>query len=371
MHKPTLAGYGSMGKKTPLYQSHLEAGAKMVEFGGWELPIHYGSQIEEHQVVRTDAGMFDVSHMTVVDVCGVDARPYLSYLLANDVATLNHQGKAMYSCMLNDTGGIVDDLIVYFLRDNYYRMVVNAATREKDLQWLVRQAVKYPQVSISELADTAMIAVQGPTARDKVLSILSPQQRACFESLKRFEAAEASDYFVARTGYTGEDGFEILTAGGQVVGCWDQLLRAGVRPCGLGARDTLRLEAGLSLYGVDMDEFSSPLISGLSWTLQMCDDREFIGKQAIQQQQRAGVDLQMVGLVLLEKGVLRNHLKVITEKGEGWVCSGSYAPTLGQSVALARVPVGVTGEVEVEIRDKRLRAAIVKPPFTRLVNRYT
>lgn len=353
-----------MGKKTPFYQSHLDASAKMVDFAGWDMPIHYGSQIAEHEIVRTDAGMFDVSHMTVVDVTGADARVYLSHLLANDVAKLKKHGKALYSCMLNTEGGVVDDLIVYYLADQFYRVIINSATRDKDIAWLNEQATRYLSMTLTERDDVAMVAVQGPLARQKTLSLFE-SNRAKLEALGRFEAAHIADYFIARTGYTGEDGFELLMPLEQAVDCWQRLLDAGVKPCGLGARDTLRLEAGMSLYGTDMDETTSPLCSGLGWTLAMSDDRNFMGKSALVQQQQLGVKQQLVGIVLKDKGVLRNHLKVLTEKGDGEITSGSYSPTLAKSIALARIPSGVSGEVEVEVRNKHLKAEIVQIPFAR------
>lgn len=354
-----------MGKKTPLYQSHLDASAKMVDFAGWEMPIHYGSQIDEHKIVRTDAGMFDVSHMTVVDVVGDDARAYLQNLLSNDIAKLKTPGKALYSCMLNTDGGVVDDLIVYYLNDSFYRVIINSATRDKDIAWLNAQTANFQNLTLAERDDVAMIAVQGPNAREKALTLFADDLRPAIESLGRFMATEAGDYFVGRTGYTGEDGFEVLMPVNEADSCWQKLLDAGVKPCGLGARDTLRLEAGMSLYGTDMDETTSPLISGLGWTIAMSDERDFIGKQALQSEQKIGVKQQLVGLLLKDKGVLRNHLKVITANGGGEITSGSFSPSLGKSIALARIPSGVTGEVEVEIRNKLLKADIVKIPFVR------
>jgi aminomethyltransferase len=354
-----------MPSKTPLYQSHLDASAKMVDFAGWDMPIHYGSQITEHHLVRSDAGMFDVSHMTVVDVTGDDARAYLQNLLSNDIAKLMTRGKALYSCMLNEHGGVVDDLIVYFIDDSFYRVIINSATRDKDIAWLNAQTSSYSNLSLRERDDVAMIAVQGPAARDKALTIFADDQRAQLESLGRFMASEVGEYFVGRTGYTGEDGFEILMPVDEAASCWQRLLNAGVKPCGLGARDTLRLEAGMSLYGTDMDETTSPLISGLGWTLAMSDDRDFIGRPALQAELDRGVQQQMVGLVLKDKGVLRNHLKVVTDAGEGEITSGSFSPTLAKSIALARIPAGVSGEVEVQIRNKLLKADVVKIPFVR------
>ena len=354
-----------MGNKTPLYQCHLDAGAKLVDFAGWEMPINYGSQITEHETVRSDAGMFDVSHMTVVDVSGNEAKAYLQYLLANDVARLTVQGKALYSCLLNEDGGVIDDLIVYYLRDNFYRVVINSATREKDLAWLARQAEKYTDLNVRFRDDVAMIAVQGPQAIDKAVSVFAEHQQQALRELSRFQGAEFDDCFVARTGYTGEDGFEILMLSERIAEMWDKMLAAGIVPCGLGARDTLRLEAGMNLYGSDMDETTSPLVSGLSWTVAMKDERQFIGRGALEAQQAAGVTQQFVGLVLLDKGVLRNHLKVVTGEGDGEITSGSYSPSLQKSIAMARIPAGVSGQVEVEMRNKLLKAEVVKLPFVR------
>jgi len=354
-----------MANRTPLYQCHLDAGAKLVDFAGWDMPINYGSQITEHEVVRTDAGMFDVSHMTVVDVSGSDAQAYLQYLLANDVARLKITGKALYSCMLNEQGGVIDDLIVYYLRDNFYRVVINSATREKDLAWLAQQSDGFADLNIRFRDDVAMIAVQGPQAIDKALPLFDEHQQAALRQLARFQGAEFDDCFVARTGYTGEDGFEILMLSEQIPDLWNRLLAAGVAPCGLGARDTLRLEAGMNLYGSDMDETTSPLVSGLGWTVALADTREFIGSQSLRAQKSAGVQQSFVGLVLLDKGVLRNHLKVVTSAGDGEITSGSYSPTLQKSIAMARIPAGVSGVVEVEVRNRMLKAEIVKLPFVR------
>ena len=354
-----------MGNKTPLYQNHLDAGAKMVDFAGWDMPINYGSQIAEHEAVRGDAGMFDVSHMTVVDVSGAAAMSYLQYLLANDVARLTLTGKALYSCMLNQDGGVIDDLIVYYLREAHYRVVINSATRDKDWEWLQRQAGAFTGLELNLRDDVAMIAVQGPRARERAIELFDDYQRETLRGLVRFQGAEFDDCFVARTGYTGEDGFEILMLSQRIAELWEALRTAGVTPCGLGARDTLRLEAGMNLYGTDMDESTSPLVSGLGWTLALDDERDFIGKDALLAQRAAGVEQRLVGLLLLDKGVLRNHLRVVTAAGDGEITSGSYSPTLQQSIAMARVPAAAAGEVEVEVRNRMLRAKIVKLPFVR------
>jgi aminomethyltransferase len=355
-----------MGNKTPLYQAHQAMGAKLVDFAGWDMPIHYGSQIEEHHVVRRAAGMFDVSHMTVVDLHGRNTRAFLRFLLANDVDKLKKTGKALYSCMLNEGGKVLDDLIVYHLSENHFRLVVNSATRAKDLDWIARQTGAF-EVQVSERPELAMIAVQGPQARDKVLGLLDDAQRAVAAGLGLFYGAALGDWFIARTGYTGEDGFEIMLPGDQATAFWNALQAAGVQPCGLGCRDTLRLEAGMNLYGSDMDETVSPLVSGLGWTVAWePQGRDFIGRAALEQERSAGPAHKLVGLLLLDKGVLRNHQRVVAQGvGDGEITSGSFSPTLGRSIALARVPAATGDSCQVEIRGKLLAAKVVKPPFVR------
>ncbi len=353
-----------MLKKTVLNETHRAMGARMVDFGGWDMPVNYGSQIEEHHAVRHDCGMFDVCHMCPVELVGPDVRPFLSRLVANDVGKLKLSGKALYSCMLNDVGGVVDDLIIYFLTDERFRIVVNAGTAEKDIAWMHERLADWGMnLTITPRRDLAMIAVQGPNAREKAWQVL-PQTKAASEGLKPFFAAEIGAYFIARTGYTGEDGFEIMLPAADAATVWNALAAAGVAPCGLGARDTLRLEAGMNLYGQDMDEETSPLDAGLAWTVALDGERDFVGKAALTIN---GSRAQFLGLVLLDKGVLRGHQKVFTDHGSGEITSGSFSPTLQQSIALARVPLGVPvgSVVEVEIRDKRLKAKVVKPPFAR------
>jgi aminomethyltransferase len=353
-------------KRTPLYETHVAAGAKMVDFGGWEMPLAYGSQIEEHHAVRRDAGMFDVSHMCPVDIDGSGARDFLRLLLANDVAKLT-PGKALYTVMLNESGGCVDDLIVYCLAPDRWRAVANAATADKDLAWMqqVRDARRF-DVGIAPRRDLAMIAVQGPNARAKFWQARG-SARAATASLGAFFAAQVGDLFVARTGYTGEDGFEVMLPAAQAPQLWGELAAAGVAPCGLGARDTLRLEAGMNLYGQDMDESVSPFEAGLAWTVDLKTPREFIGRAALEQQRARGGLRQLVGLRLLQPGVLRAHQKVKTAHGAGEITSGTYSPTLGFSIALARVPAGVAvgDTVTVELRGKDAPAAVVKYPFVR------
>lgn len=358
-----------MGHHTPLYNEHLAAGAKIVDFAGWDMPIHYGSQLEEHHQVRRDAGMFDVSHMTIVDLLGADTRAFLQHLIANNVDKLKPR-QALYTCMLNEQGGVIDDLIVYFMREDWFRIVVNAATREKDLAWINQQATSF-KITVSERPELAMIAVQGPNARERVYEVLDAQLREQAAQLKPFyaayEAKGEGEMFIGRTGYTGEDGFELLLPGKDAVQLWRALLEKGVKPIGLGARDTLRLEAGMNLYGADMDETLTPLESGLEWTVAWEPaTRNFIGRTALEKQKAQGVARKLVGLVLNEKGVLRNHLKVMVEgAGEGEITSGGFSPTLNKAIALARVPAATGEECAVEIRGKWVAATVVKPPFVR------
>jgi aminomethyltransferase len=357
-----------MLKKTVLNSTHRAMNARMVDFGGWDMPVNYGSQIEEHHAVRNNCGMFDVSHMCPVDVVGPDCRAFLSRLVANDVAKLTVSGKALYAAMLNEAGGVIDDLIIYFLTDTRFRIVVNAGTAEKDLAWMQARVAEWKlEVTITQRRDgdnaLAIIAVQGPNARTRVWEVL-PQAKAATEGLKAFFAAEVDQYFIASTGYTGEDGYEIMLPADEAEALWNKLNAAGVAPCGLGARDTLRLEAGMNLYGQDMDETVSPLDAGLAWTVSLNTDRDFVGKAALVAN---GQQKQFLGLILLDKGVLRGHQQVITKQGNGEITSGSFSPTLQQSIALARLPLGVQigDEVEVDIRGKLLKAKVTKPVFAR------
>jgi aminomethyltransferase len=357
-----------MTQKTILNETHRALGAKMVDFGGWDMPISYGSQIEEHHAVRRDAGMFDVSHMTVVDLHGARTRGFLRRLLANDVDKLKVPGKALYSCMLDETGGVIDDLIVYFMAEDFFRVVVNASTRDKDLAWITRQAAPF-DVTVTERQDFAMIAVQGPAARDKVLGLLAPQSRAKAAKLGKFSAIEVdgpdSTLFIARTGYTGEDGFEIVVPEAQAVALWQRLAEAGVAPAGLGARDTLRLEAGMNLYGQDMDEAVTPWEANLGWTVALDERRDFIGRDALAAQKARGVHRVMVGLVMDDKGVLRHGQRVATPNGDGEILSGSFSPTLGKAIAFARVPADHGSALHVDIRGKLVPVRVVKYPFVR------
>jgi aminomethyltransferase len=360
-----------MGLKTPLHETHLAAHAKIVDFGGWDMPLSYGSQIEEHHAVRRDAGVFDVSHMCVIDLTGARTREFLRHLLANDVARLTVAGRALYSCMLLPTGGVIDDLIAYFLTESWFRLVVNAGARQKDLAWIREHAAVF-DVTVRERADLAILAVQGPNARDKTATLLSAAHRGTALGIQRFAAAALDSWFLARTGYTGEDGFEIMLPATAAAETWRALVAQGARPAGLGARDTLRLEAGMNLYGNDMDETHHPLESGLAWTVAFePEGRDFIGRAALLEARVEG-GAKMVGLVLEERGVLRSHQTVSTAAADGSageplgeVTSGTFSPTLNRAIALARLKREPGDRVRVDIRGKPHAARIVKPPFVR------
>jgi glycine cleavage system T protein (aminomethyltransferase) len=355
-----------MGSKTPLHDKHVDTGARIVDFGGWEMPLHYGSQKEEHHAVRQNAGVFDVSHMTIVDLAGERAREFLQYLVANDVAKLKDYGKALYTAMLNPDGGVIDDLIIYYISDTDYRMVVNAATRDKDLAWITKQSADFG-VRVLERPELAMIAVQGPNARELAAPCIAAEFREAALAMKPFFGLQAGDWFIARTGYTGEDGWEICMPAADAHGVWDRLLAAGVVPCGLGARDTLRLEAAMNLYGTDMDETVSPLEAGLNWSIAWEPaERDFIGRAALEEFRNKSNIQRFVGLLLEDRGVLRNHQKVVVEGvGEGEITSGGFSPTIGRSIALARVPAGDYDRAQVDVRGKLLNVRIVKTPFVR------
>jgi aminomethyltransferase len=359
-----------LGRRTPLYDLHVGLGARMVDFGGWDMPVNYGSQIEEHHAVRQHAGIFDVSHMCVIDAKGPRVRDFFSRLIANDVAKLKVPGKALYSCMLNEQGGVIDDLIVYYMDESFFRVVVNAGTRDKDLAWMRAIAPQFG-VQLQERIDLAMVAVQGPKAREIVASLLPEPHRAPALALepffgKAFAMKEGGEWFVARTGYTGEDGFEIMLPAPEAPGVWSKLNELGVKSAGLGARDTLRLEAAMNLYGNDMDENRNPLESGLSWTVSFENPaRDFIGRKALEDLKARGLEKKFVALLLEDRGVLRGHQKVIAAAGEGEITSGTFSPTMEKSIALARVPKATGDRVQVDVRGKLLNARVVKAPFVR------
>ena len=363
-----------MTKQTVLNATHRALGARMVDFGGWDMPIHYGSQIDEHHLVRRAAGMFDVSHMTVVDLRGERTRDFLRKLLANSIDKLQKRGKALYTAMLNEQGGVIDDLIVYFMAEDWFRLVVNASTRDRDVEWISGQAAPFG-VEVIERPGFGMIAVQGPEARAKTIGLLREADREKAGKLARFSALETATVdgvpvFLARTGYTGEDGFEVIVPGDRTVAFWNALLDAGVQPAGLGARDTLRLEAGMNLYGQDMDESVTPYEAAMGWTVALDDGadgrpRAFNGRAALEAQRAGGVPRQLVGIVMDEKGVLRHGQKVLTANGEGEVLSGTFSPTVGKSIGFARIPAGEPGGARVEIRGREVPVRVVKLPFVR------
>lgn len=352
--------------KTALYKSQLTLNAKMVEFYGWEMPLHYGSQIKEHLAVRESVGVFDVSHMTIVDVLGPGSRQFLRKLLTNDIDKLHHTGRAMYSCMCNEHGGIIDDLIVYLRASDNYRLVLNASTRDNVLPWL-RDKIQGFKAGLQERVDLSMLAIQGPETLKKILPLLTAAESDAVSTLTNFECVETKDSFFARTGYTGEDGLEIIIPECDASQLWDKIINAGIIPCGLGARDTLRLEAGLLLYGQDMDETTTPFESGLSWTVDFkAQERDFIGRLALLAQQEEGINRKLVGLMLLDPGVLRHGQEIDCKyQSHFQILSGSYAPTLGKSIALARLPVGVSQKVLVKVRDKWLQAKVGSPRFVK------
>jgi len=355
-----------MGSRTPLYDKHIEAGARIVDFGGWDMPVNYGSQKEEHHAVRQNAGIFDVSHMTIVDLQGVRTQEFLRFLLANDVAKVSDPGKALYTCMLNESGGVIDDLIVYYFSSSDYRLVVNASTREKDLAWIGKHAADF-SVDVNERGELAMVAVQGPRAREMAAIVVDEEWREQALAMQPFYGMHAGELFVARTGYTGEDGWEILMPAARAGQIWDALLEAGVVPCGLGARDTLRLEAAMNLYGNDMDEDVSPLEAGRGWTIAWDPaDRRFIGRAPLEEKKADANKQRFVGLLLEGKGVLRGQQKIVVEGvGEGEITSGGFSPTIERSIALARVPAGDYENAQVDIRGKLLDVRLVKTPFVR------
>ena len=360
-----------MGHKTALYATHQAMGGKLVDFGGWDMPLHYGSQIEEHHKVRQHAGMFDVSHMTVIDVTGADAKAYLQFLLANDVSKIEAiPGKALYSGMLNEQGGVVDDLIVYNMPTDgaqWFRTVVNCGTREKDIAWMTKIAADF-NVTLTERDDLAMIAIQGPQAIALTKTRVSAARATLIDGLNVFQGLPESDWFIARTGYTGEDGLEIMLPNAEAEAFWKALADAGVAPCGLGARDTLRLEAGMNLYGHEMDDGVSPLVANMGWTIAWePSTRNFIGRSVIEAEKTAGVKAKLVGLVLRERGVMRAE-QVVSIEGtdeKGVITSGTFSPTLGYSIALARVPAAVGTHAHVEMRGKQVLVEVVAPNFVR------
>jgi aminomethyltransferase len=349
---------------TPLYAQHQALNAQFSDFFGWSMPIHYGSILNEHQAVRTTAGVFDVSHMGIIDLEGADALSVLKILMSNDCTKLKQDGQCLYTCMLNHEGGIIDDLIVTRIHDQKYRLVVNASRIKPDFDWIQKHAQAYT-VSISQLKNRAILAVQGPAARTLCTPVFLDALKQPILELKRFNALLEDNTVIARTGYTGEDGLEIICPAEQAVSLWKQLIDVGVIPCGLGARDTLRLEAGLNLYGQDMTDTTSPLESNIAWTVDWQDDaRAFIGREALMRQKTQGVSQKLIGLMTDEAGVLRANLPVFqNDQCIGIITSGTYSPTLKKPIAIARIQASISGDCTVTVRHRALTTHVVALPF--------
>jgi aminomethyltransferase len=352
-------------KRTPLYESHRRLGAKLVEFGGWEMPIQYTSIIEEHQTVRSSVGIFDVSHMGEIEITGPNALNLVQKLITNDASTLKDY-QVLYSPMCYESGGTVDDLLVYKLPDRFL-LVVNAANTEKDFAW-VQQNAKGFSVTVKNASDDyGQIAIQGPQAP----ALLQPFTECPLKNLGYYWATEARvlghRVLLSRTGYTGEDGFEIYAEPKVIVTLWDELVQAGAKPIGLGARDTLRFEAGMPLYGHELDEKTTPVEAGLGWTVKE-KDSDYNGKKILLAQKRQGTAKKLVGLKMLEPGVPRQGYKIFADGREvGAVTSGMFAPTVNAFLAMGFVSSDIlpTALIEIEIRGQRKRAQLTKLPFYR------
>lgn len=359
-----------MLKRTPLFPVYARYGAKTVEFGGWEMPVQFSSIKEEHEAVRTRAGLFDVSHMGEITVRGRGSLAFLQKLMTNDVTKLR-PGRAQYTLMCDENGGTVDDLLIYYKGEDDYLLVVNAANTEKDFAWLsehIDSDVELENIS----AQTAQLALQGPAA-ERVLQTLTDVELSALRPFSFVDDVEVAGVkaLVSRTGYTGEDGFEIYCQAEDAIALWDAILTAGaedgVVPCGLGARDTLRFEACLPLYGQELSDTISPLEAGLGFAVKTEKETPFIGQAALKQQKEAGLPRRLVGIEMIDKGIPRHGYRVYASGEEvGFVTTGTQSPTLKKNIGLALVKAEVAAigqEVEVEIRGKRLKATIVPTPF--------
>lgn len=352
-------------KHTALHPQHVNAKAKLVDFSGWSMPMQYQSQLQEHRAVRNHAGIFDVSHMACVTITGKDTIAFLRYLVANDIQGIQ-PGKAMYTCMLNSEGGIIDDLIVYFFNDQDCRCIINAGCTDKDWAWMQQVANNF-DVTLNRPNDLCIIAIQGPKAIELGRSCLPTAAAHALDTLKPFATTLVEGGFIARTGYTGEDGFEIILPTNMATHVWQQAMTAGITPCGLGARDTLRIEAGLNLYGQDMDENTSPYEAALSWTVSLHDtERSFIGKDALIQRVNQGVTHQLVGVAMTLPGVLRNQ-QIITLNNEttGIITSGTFSPILNHAIGFARVSLDSPTQGTVINRKKPCQVYLTKMAFVR------
>ena len=345
--------------KTTLFEQHKNLGAKIVDFGGWSMPINYGSQINEHKVVRSDVGIFDVSHMSIFDLSGSEQAKFLKYLLPNDVDKIKNSGRALYSPLLNNDGGVLDDLIVYNL-GTHYRIISNCATRSQNHDWFVKQSESY-DVKIKLMNDLSIIAIQGPNS----INLLDKIGIHDLDRMSDFDVKIYNSSMIAKTGYTGEEGFEVVIENSDVESFWLSLLEAGASAIGLGARDTLRLEAGLNLYGTDMDTNNNPYESNLAWTIDLNDKkRDFIGKRALEEINKDACK-ELKGIILRDKGILRSHQLIEHKAGNGEILSGTYSPSFGFSIAFARLDKGHDGEGKVKIRNNEFKVEIVSPPFMR------
>ncbi|WP_075618070.1 glycine cleavage system aminomethyltransferase GcvT [Paenisporosarcina indica] len=357
-------------KRTPLFDSYKTYGGKTIDFGGWELPVQFSSIKEEHEAVRTKAGMFDVSHMGEIIVRGEDSLPYLQKLLTNDVSKLQ-DGQAQYNAMCYTDGGTVDDLLVYKIADHDYLLVVNASNIEKDFDWMQKNSINH--VTIHNVSDSyGQLALQGPLA-EKVLQRLTKEDLSEIGFFKFKSNVKIGDYdaLVSRTGYTGEDGFEIYGDPAEIVALWDLILEEGkedgVLPCGLGARDTLRFEACLALYGQELSKDISPLEAGIGFAVKLKKENDFIGQKALVEQKESGIPRKIVGLEMIDKGIPRHGYAIYKDDQKiGEVTTGTQSPTLKKNIGLGLIDSQFNElgtEVEVEIRGKRLKAVTVATPF--------
>lgn len=365
----------TQGRKTPLYDEFVNLGAKTIDFGGWEMPVQFSGIKEEHYTVRNKAGLFDVSHMGEIKVKGPEASRFLNRMLTNNTEKLT-PGKAQYTIMCHENGGTVDDLIVYHLSDEEYLLVVNAANREKDLQWLLDHRSEGVEI-IDESSDYAQLAIQGPFAEEILQTLTSTELKNIkffrFAADVEFDGVEGSA-IVSRTGYTGEDGFEIYLPSGSAVDLWKKCLEAGeifgIQPVGLGARDTLRFEAGLPLYSHELSSSISPIEAGLGFAVKTEKTEDFIGKSVLKEEKENGPARKLAGIEMLEKGIPRHEYKILSadNKEIGFVTSGTQSPTLQKNLGLALLDVKYTSIDEivyVQIRKKILKAKVTNTPFYR------
>lgn len=364
-----------MTKQTFLHDKHVELGARMVDFAGWDMPVQYSSIIEEHKTVRENVGLFDVSHMGEMIVQGKDALPYLNKLVPQEVSRLVDL-KAVYCQLTNKNGGIIDDLIIYKLEDNKYLIIANASRIDEDLNWMVRNKIGFDVEIINESHNYSLLAVQGPKACDLIKS-LGVDELPPFFSIKRGELFNIN-LWISRTGYTGEDGVEILVKNEFSEYLWDKLLEAGkefgIKPIGLGARDTLRLEAALHLYGNDLDENTTPIEAGLAWSVSKDKTENYNGKKRILEQIKDGIEKKLIGFRMLDRNIARHGYDVYYNNEKiGQVTSGGISPIRGENIGLAYIKnldnLSVGSTIQIMVREKLHDAEIVKRPFVKKNNK--